>query len=311
MNLQEADFKAWFPEPDGFPRPDWKAIGEWIRANVTPDKLITAWQEIARIWLDKLCAALGRTYAVVESENFHLVSELDEKERNDLLSFLERARARILWALADIPLPTRYGKHVVLRFTNSDDYYRYLAYFHRDGEHATSGGVFFRRGYMHIVYPHDDVGVASDRRVLAHELTHNLLRSFPLPAWLSESLAMLFERDVAGGRQPPLTREMAADHRAYWTGETIQEFWRGVSFGKPDGQKLAYSLAGILLDFVVTDIKPAPPDFRDFVMHADRKDAGQAAARDFLGVELSDLVSAFLGPGEWGPRLDAQSVVVK
>lgn len=311
MILQEADFKAWFPEPDGFPRPDWKAIGEWIRANVTPDKLITAWQEIARIWLDKLCARLGGSYAAVESENFHLVSELDEKGRKDLLFFLEGARARILRTLADIPLPTRYGKHVVLRFTSPDEYYRYIAYFNRDGEYAGSSGIFLRRGYMHIVYPHDDVGSSSDHLVLAHELTHNLLRSFPLPAWLNESLAMLFERDVAGGRQLHLTRETATQHRAYWTAETIQEFWRGASFGKPDGQELAYGLARILLDFIVTDIKPAPPDFRDFVVHADRKDAGEAAARNFLGVELSDLVSAFLGPGEWGPRLDAQSVVVK
>ena len=46
----------------------------------------------------------------------------------------------------------------------------------------------------------------------------------------------------------------------------------------------------------------APAEFRDFVLHADRKDAGEAAARDCLGVQLSDLVSAFLGPGEWAPR---------
>jgi hypothetical protein len=137
---------------------------------------------------------------------------------------------------------------------------------------------------------------------LTHELTHNLLRSLPLPVWLNEGLAMLFEQDVAGGFRPPVTREGADLHRSYWNAATIQEFWRGDSFSNPEVQELAYGLARILLDFIVTDLQPTPPDFRDFVLHADRKDGGEAAARNFLGVELSDLVSTFLGPGKWAPK---------
>lgn len=303
MFSEAPDLKAWFPEIDGFLRPDWKAIREWIRSHAAADHLDAAWQEIARIWLDKICEKLSGAYATAESENFHLLSELDAKRQEELLSFLEQARARILQTLADIPLPKRYGKHAVLRFTAEQDYYTYISYFHPDGEYGVSSGVFLKGpGYMHIAFRHDDTP-GTDRAILAHELTHNLLQSLPLPLWLEEALAMLFQSDLAGGRQQLVTRELAAKHRAYWNPQTIQEFWRGLSFSKPDGQELAYALARILLDFITTDLQPSPPDFREFVLHANGKDAGEAAGRNFLGVELSDLVSAFLGPGEWAPRL--------
>jgi hypothetical protein len=55
------------------------------------------------------------------------------------------------------------------------------------------------------------------------------------------------------------------------------------------------------MDFITTDLRPSSTEFREFILHADRKDAGQAAARNYLQVELSDLVSTFLGPGEWAP----------
>lgn len=303
MFSEVPDFKIWFPEPDGFPRPEWKTIREWIRSHADEDHWDSAWQEIARVWLEKICERLGGAYTTAESDNFHLLSELDEKPRRELLIFLEQARARILSTLVDITLPKRYGKHAVLRFTTQEEYYRYVAYFDSEGEHAGSSGSLLSRGYIHIAYPHDDTP-GEDRATLAHELTHNLLRSFPLPRWLNEAFAMLFEGDLAGHRPPMLTREQAAKHHAYWNAQTIQEFWRGISFSKPEGANLAYSMSRILLDFIVTDLKPAPPDFRDFVIHADRKDGGQAAARNYLGVELNDLVSAFLGPGEWTPILN-------
>jgi hypothetical protein len=295
------DLKAWFPDIEEFPRPDWKAIRAWIGQNVSVDRLDDAWQAITREWLQRICERLGKSYVVAESQSFHLVSELDEAKQIDLLSFLERARARILRQLGDIPLPKSHGKHVVLRFSEDEDYYRYIAYFHPDGEYADSAGNFLTRGYRHIAYPHRDIP-GSDRATLVHELTHNLLVSFPLPAWLNEALAMAFERDIPGYASPLLTRELAEEHRAYWNPQTIQEFWRGLSFSQVAGQKLSYSLAGILLNLIATELRPPPAQFRDFVLHADRKDAGQSAAQEYLEIDLSDLVATFLGPGEWTPK---------
>lgn len=69
-----------------------------------------------------------------------------------------------------------------------------------------------------------------------------------------------------------------------------------------EGQKLAYNLAAILLNLIATELRPPPAQFRDFVLHADWKDAGQSAAGEYLDIDLSDLVAPFLGPGEWAPQ---------
>jgi hypothetical protein len=302
MFSQVPDFKTWFPDIEGFPRPDWKAIGKWIRENASTDRLADAWNAIVREWLQRICERLGKSYTVTESQNFHLLSELDAVKQEDLLTFLEQARARMLWRLGDIPLPVRNGKHVILRFTEDDDYYRYISYFDPDGEYAGSGGRFLSGGYMHIAYPHTDMRDV-DRATLVHELSHNLLASFPLPLWLDEALALAFATDLAGSSKPLVTRDLAEEHRAYWNPQTIQEFWRGLSFSKVEGQKLAYGLAGILLNLIATELRPPPAQFRDFVLHAHRKDAGQSAALEYLGTDLSDLVATFLGPGEWAPKL--------
>jgi hypothetical protein len=190
----------------------------------------------------------------------------------------------------------------VLRFTIEEEYYAYISYFYPEGEYARSGGQFLRGGYMHIAYLHlDSPGV--DRTILVHELTHNLLAGFPLPLWVGEALAMTFEQDLAGARQPVLDRALAEQHRTYWTAQTIQEFWRGDSFQKSEAQSLAYGLSRILLNLIATELRPAPPQFRDFVTHANQRDAGQAAAQQYLGIDLSDLVSTFLGPGDWWPKI--------
>lgn len=302
MVSQVPDFKAWFPEIEGFPRPDSKAIDEWIRQNVSPDRLEDAWQGIFREWLQRICERLGKSYAVAESLHFHLLSELEGKKQKELLSFLEQARARILRQLGEIALPKRHGKHVIMRFSDEEEYYRYTSYFDEEGEYAGSGGRFHGGDCAHIAYPHSEV-IGADQGTLVHELTHDLLESFPHPAWLGEALAMAFMGDGAQTGGPLVTRELAEEHRAYWNPETIQEFWQGVSFGDVEGQKLAYNLASILLNLIATELRPPPAQFRDFVLHADRKDAGQSAAREYLDLDLSDLVATFLGPGEWAPQL--------
>jgi hypothetical protein len=242
--------------------------------------------------LQRICERLGKSYAVAESAHFHLLSELEAKQQQDLLAFLEKARARILQQLGDIPLPKLHGKHVILRFTEEANYYGYVSYYDPHGEYAGSLGRFLPDGYRHIAYHHIDFH-DRDRGLLVHELTHNLLISFPLPAWLHEALAMAFELDMTGMGEPLVTRELAEEHRAYWNAQTIQEFWRGVSFSKVDGQKLAYGLSRILLNLIATELRPSPAQNREFVMHANRKDAGQFAAQEYLGVNLSDVAATF------------------
>ncbi len=255
------------------------------------------WIQLSRHWLGRVRDGLGGDYALAESAHFHFVSDLPPAERDGQLKFLERARTQILKILGDIADPNGRGKHVVLRFSESDDYYAYLAHYYEEGAYATSGGVFLNYGYAHIAYPETFPG--QDHRALAHELTHNLLSHLPLPPWLNEALAMLFEVQLGGGDYPPLDAEIVSRHRQHWTPATIQEFWRGASFQDVEAQELSYSLARVLLSVIQTSIRPAPENFRRFVLSADGADAGAGAMREHLDHELEDLVGHFLGPGEW------------
>lgn len=299
--FQRPEFKVWCSQVEGFARPDWDAIGDWIDEHSPDEQSAEAWHAIIREWLEQLRNDLGGSYLAGESTNFHLLSELEPNQQQDLLAFLEHARARILRQLGDISLPPLEGKHVVLRFSNEEDYYRYVSYFFDEGEYAGSGGMFLVGGYMHITYQQRD-NRSAERATLAHELTHNLLASFPLPAWLNEALAMAFELDLTKSGGELLTRELAREHKAYWNAQTIQEFWCGESFSDVEGQKLAYSLAGILLNLISSELRPPVAQFRDFVLHADAEDSGQSAAQRYLDIDLSDLVATFLGPGDWAPR---------
>lgn len=301
MDITLPDRDDWYHESHGFPRPDWGAINGWLRAFAKREQFNELWEQFTRTWMERLRARLGGGYAVAESANFHLLSELEPKAREHLLAFCETARARINRTVGDLGEGEIFGKHAIFRFTDTDDYYAYVAHFHADGEYAGSGGMFLRDGFHHIAFPHAWSG-EEDRRVLTHELTHDLLVSLPLPAWLNEALAMAFEADLAGGGQDALTPELAARHRGYWDPTTIQEFWRGESFSKVEGQELAYSLSRVLLNLIHHDIRPPHEDFRRFILRADWGDAGAIAAREHLDIALENLIAGFLGPGEWQPR---------
>ena len=234
MPPQVPDRDEWFPTIDAFPRPDWPAIRGWKRAWISKDDLEEATRQITRHWLERVRAALGGTYSVLESDHFHFLSTLDEKGRTRMLQFLENARTRLRQTLSDVARADGIGKHVVLRFTDLDDYYAYIAHYYADGEHATSGGVFLWKGYSHIAY-FEQLTMDSERATLAHEFTHNILVHLPLPPWLNEALAEAFDADLAGGRFAAVDRDLHAEHRTYWNPETIQSFWRGRSFHTVEG----------------------------------------------------------------------------
>jgi len=138
--------------------------------------------------------------------------------------------------------------------------------------------------------------------VLAHELTHNCVVHLKLPLWLNEGLAEMFERTVADARDPVLDYDLKERHLAFWNSETIQEFWSGISFQKPgDSNQLSYSLAQIVLSLLLEK----PGDWGSFLKQAQWGDAGQTAAMDCLGTDLGEVMSTFLGEGDWRPRRKA------
>jgi hypothetical protein len=286
-----------FFEQEGFSHPDWKIIRKAIEQNTPPMELGNAWTEAAMQWLLQTRADLGGQYCVSCSPEFILLSELDAATNDRILAYAEKTLERIYDALKDAAWRWGYGKHVILLFSDDDDYYQYVSFFHEEGIHPTSGGCLVHKDYVHIAIPYGSGHGL--RETLAHELTHNSVVHLRLPLWLNEGLAVLFQRSASDSRNQVLDRDLADRHLAFWNSETIQKFWSGVSFGEPgESNALSYSLAEILVNLLLSQ----KGEFGNFLKQAARDDAGQTAALDCLGADLGAVARTFLGEGDWRPQ---------
>ncbi len=285
-----------FSFEEGFSRPDWQLIRQTVEATVREEDWEQAWAEVALQWVAQLRDELGGNYHVTQSDDFILLCALDKHDTQGTLAFAGRALETIHAQLRDVAWTGFRGKHVILLFMDEDDYYQYQAPYLREGLNPASGGVMLGGGYVHMALPYQSWFVL--RPSLAHELTHNCLAHLPLPLWLNEGVAVRLERFIAPSNQPMLHRELAGQHRNYWTEATIQQFWAGMSFQQPgEVQTLSYSLAEILVHMLAEEQE----GFLGFVRHGHYDDAGQTAALDCLGVSLGDAAATFLGPGNWRP----------
>jgi hypothetical protein len=286
-----------FSFEEGYSRPDWKVISQAIQQKVIgSQELNAAWTEAARQWVMQLRSDLGGDYQVKDSPHFILLTALDSKISAEILSFAENTLDQICARLKDAAWTTGNGKHVILLFQDKDDYYQYVSYYYREGNHPTTGGCLIHKDYVHIAAPYEPFGL---RRMLAHELTHNCVVHLKLPLWLNEGLAMLFERTVAATSRPMMDYELKERHLAFWNPDNIQEFWSGISFQKPgDSNELSYSLSEIMLTLLMEQ----KGDWGAFLKQADWGDAGQTAAIECLGSDLGNVMSTFLGEGDWRPR---------
>jgi hypothetical protein len=285
-----------FKVVEGFSRPDWKQIYEYVKAHVPKDDKKATYDYIVTCWLDELAGDLGGGARVRHTRNFHCLTDLDAKTSNGLLDYAESVLDTIRACLGKAAWSGYDGRHVLLLFSDPDDYYSYVSYFHRDGTHILSGGMFIRAGYAHVAINYGET--TSAKRTLAHELVHNLLCHLPIPLWLNEGLAQVIVR-LAGRRGFTLDRDLASRHHDHWNETNIQAFWAGTTFGMPgDDSQLSYSLGEIL----VTILSEKGPEFIEFIQAADWRDAGLDAAANFLGQGLEDVVAGFLGPGNWRPQ---------
>lgn len=289
-----------FSFEEGFSRPDWRLISKTIKQRVEESfDLDAAWNEAARQWVMQLRSDLGGDYRVEESGRFILLTALSREISGQILAFAERIRDEIRERLQDAAWNPKHGKHVILLFSDQDDYYQYVSYFHRDGTHPTSGGCLISEGYVHIAAPYEP---RSFRQLLAHELTHNYVVHLSLPLWLNEGLAEFFSAAVKESHRTVLDHELRERHFAFWNTENIQEFWAGVSFHKPgDSNQLSYSLAEIMLNLLLEQ----RGDWSAFLRQAHRNDAGQTAAIECLDIDLGNLMGIFLGEGNWRPQRKA------
>jgi hypothetical protein len=285
-----------FSFEEGFSRPDWKQVWLRVQHRFGKEEWHDVYQELARKWLLQLKEDIGGSYRIHESAHFYLLCAEANRPAKKLLRYAEDALEKIEAYLGAADKTKVFGKKVILSFSEEDDYYQYISYFYREGEHNLSSGIFLTRGYAHIAFPLRDIFAA--RQLLIHELVHNCLFGRSIPLWLEEGLAQLAERAILN-RGFLVNRETAEAHRAFWDEQRIQEFWSGLSFQRTgESNQLSYSLAAIL----VYILSQRAQNFREFIKRVERPDAGQNAALEVLDCCLGNALEGLLGQGDWRPN---------
>lgn len=288
----------------GFPLPDWQAFNAWATKLATPHLRTQAGTDIRRAWLLQMKRFLGTGYRVYESDDALVLSPLEPRQTVAAAKFITSARKRIAGILDGGMARFEEGeKSVLFIFHNEDVYYHYLGcYYPDEGEFSFSAGMFIEEGIGHFATVAENL--VRIEPIIAHELTHSAVSHLNLPRWLNEGLAVNTEELVIGGRRhlDGSASQARQKHADYWGEKEIQEFWSGKAFFRPDeGSTLAYELARVIVEQMNRDWAA----FTRFVMHADEADAGSAAAREYLGIDLGAYVCAMFektSPERWGPH---------
>jgi hypothetical protein len=286
------------------PYVDWAPVDSWVAALPSSDLQGQARSLCERAWLLHLRNALGPDYWLTEANDALLLSSLEPNVASATLEFMDLTLRRIVDALDDVAAVPEWRKDILIVVDDQQKYYEYVSYYYEDeGEFATSGGMFIHDGCSHFVTVKSDLSAIEP--VIVHEMTHGCVAHLPLPAWLNEGIAVNMERRLMGTR-PALysSSEMREKHLNFWGRSEIQQFWSGQSFHRPDdGNMLSYDLARIMVEQMAKDWDA----FREFVLAADRADAGSTAAMEFLEVDLAEFIAAFLEQepdDNWAPRPD-------
>ena len=270
---------------------DWGAIYSWIDTLPSSELQAQAWSASERAWLLHLRTALGNGYRLAEANQAMLLSTLEPAIARITLEYMNRTLTRIVRLLDGLAAVPAWGKDILIVFDDHDTYYRYVSHYGPEqGEFALSSGMYIRSGCAHFVTVKSDLREVEP--VIAHEMTHACVGHLPLPAWLNEGIAVNTERRLAhSGSRLYTPEQMHRKHLEFWGQPQIQEFWSGKSFLRTDeGNMLSYDLAQIMVEHMSKNWKA----FQKFVLAGDRSDAGSAAARDCLGVDLGDYVCAIL-----------------
>ncbi len=283
---------------DRFPRLKWDEIAKLIETYPKSYRPYL-WQSVCVSWLSELGNVLGKAYQLHESDHFVLLTRQQQKNSKLLLEILEKARTWMLGNLAGIVSDDAHWKNVVLIFHSPRDYYDYIASYYPDaGEFTISSGVFLKKGYEHFVFHQLDINRAEV--VAVHEYVHACLSHLSLPSWLNEGMAVAIEAEIVGLNPMRFDEEAMERHRSLWNATTIQDFCSGDSFHKQEENELSYDLGFLCVKVLAQEYSA----FRKFVLEADAGDAGEAAFLKHYGSSLGDLMSQFLGEGDWSPKPD-------
>jgi len=252
-------------------------------------------------WLAHLQVALGEQYRLAQHEYALLLSPLEPRVATATVQFMTKTLSRISKVLDGVAKAPEWGRDILLVFEDEDTYYRYVSrYYPEHGEFAFSGGMHINFGCSHFATFQAELRAIEP--VIAHEMTHGCLGHLTIPAWLNEGLAVNTERRLCPlASQQYTPQHLHWMHQQFWNEDTIQEFWSGKSFLRPDeGNLLSYDLARILVEQFSRDWE----SFKPFVHQAQLEDAGHKAASNLLGVDLGNTVVALFDlpiTSSWAP----------
>lgn len=282
-----------------FPTPDWQRMED--PEGMERLELDAYWTSAALAWLEALADRMGGTYRVQASDDFLLLSSMDERKATLYLASCQRILARVTRALGPLANDTGYGRYVVIAFHELEPYAEYVAQYYPDDEDTHSGAVYLNEGYGHVAMV--EYGIDRAEATIAHMITLNLLGHLPLPTWLRQGIAQnimdtMFPR-LGDPRSPAhFPGELEAKHAAHWNKDTIQDFWFGEAFrNNEEPGMLAFDLSAKVTALAARDEHA----FRAFVGEAHWEDGG-LGAEHHLGFPLRNLVEAVLGEGDWQPR---------
>ena len=289
------------------PHPDWPEVYAWVN-GFEEDRRDTAFLACERAWLGMLAQALGPEYRVFESDHALVLSDRPANEAKAALEFVDGTRRRVRRMLEEIAGDDT-GKEVLLSFADADTYSRYARYYCPDlDETMVSAGMFLRAGSEHFIVHGEELWRIEP--TIVHELTHAQLTHLALPLWVNEGMAVNTEQRLTQrGANAYDVKALEKKHAAFWTPESIQQFWNGTAFKRDDdGSELAYDLGRLLVNGMCSDWSA----FKRFAAAARAEDAGAQAAAECLDVDLGEAVRHFLEAedGEWGPRPEAWSRAV-
>lgn len=283
----------------GMPTADWNAVSAWVNSQSSAQLQATAWSACERAWLEHLLCALSPDYRLDEDGDSVMLSSLEQNVARAALEYMNKTEQHIKHVLDGIAVVPEWGRNILIVFDDSPKYYDYVARYYpspseeghpEGGLFAFSSGMHINHGCSHFVTMKADL--LAIQPVIAHEMTHGCVSHLPLPAWLNEGIAVNTEQRLCG--QPPslyTPYQMHEKHLQFWGDEEIQQFWSGKSFLRDDqGNMLSYDLARIIVEQFSKDWET----FRRFVLAANAADAGAAAAREFLGVDLGTVAGVLL-----------------
>lgn len=304
------------PPPDFFPddfHPDWmyEKPAEVSRLGgkrfidfcdslegLGEEELQAAFQYFMLDWGQRVQHDLGADFRRIIGTSVQLITARPSELAENVLIQAERTRGILLRDFSGVASPDHTPvPHLIVELPDAETFYRYVDPYCPDGESEPAGGVLLRwPTFPHIALNYCGWAWSS---TLTHEFMHLLCEHLlDAPYWLHEALAMAAESKLHGTSYFLEATDLE-EHVDYWNAETIQYFWAGVNWGP-----LSYALAHMLFYRLSSDLprKQRLEKMREFITNASFEDGGIKAALD-IDIELTGILTSFLGPGHWQPDI--------